>query len=90
MIGSALIGQNFTSRQVFPWPAVGDHGARSEGSDQDRSRCRMPRTTPAARTLGPTSKALVDRVKARRREAGGGESRHADPGRSGHHVGERA
>ena len=27
VIGSALIGQNFTSRQVFPWPAVGDNGA---------------------------------------------------------------
>ncbi len=27
VIGSALIGQNFTVGQVLPWPAVGDHGA---------------------------------------------------------------
>ena len=30
VIGSALIGQNFSVRQVLPWPAVGDDRHRSE------------------------------------------------------------
>ena len=37
VIGSALIGQDFTERQIFPRPAVGDDRARSERSDQDRA-----------------------------------------------------
>ena len=42
VIGSALIGQNFTSRQVFPRPSVGDDRTRPEGSDEDdcRALCR--------------------------------------------------
>ena len=39
----------FHHRQVFPWPAVGDHGARSEGRDPRPFRCPMPPTIPAAR-----------------------------------------
>ncbi len=35
VIGSALIGQNFTERQVLPRPAVGDDRHRSERCDQD-------------------------------------------------------
>ena len=35
VIGSALIGQDFTERQIFPWPALGDQRARPEGFDQD-------------------------------------------------------
>ena len=38
VIGSALIGQNFTVRQVLPWPSVGDDGHRSERCDQDGAR----------------------------------------------------
>ena len=52
VIGSELIGQNFTGRQIFPWPAVGDDRARSEGSDQDRSPCLMPPTIRAAPISG--------------------------------------
>ena len=37
IIGSELIGQNFTERQVFPRPSVGHDGHRPEGSDQDGS-----------------------------------------------------
>ena len=40
VIGSALIGQVFSRRQVFPWPAFRHLGARSQGSDQDR-RCTI-------------------------------------------------
>ena len=35
VVGSALIGQNFTERQLFPWPPVGDDRHRSERPDQD-------------------------------------------------------
>ena len=35
VIGSALIGQAFTSDKVLPWPSIGDHGTGPEGSDQD-------------------------------------------------------
>ena len=38
VVGSALIGQEFTERQVFPRPAVGDGCARPERFDQDRPR----------------------------------------------------
>ncbi len=37
VIGSALIGQKLHVGQVLPRPAVGDDGAGSEGSDQDRA-----------------------------------------------------
>ena len=49
VIGSALIGQNFTSDEVLPRPAVGDHRDRSEGLRPRPSRCRITPTTPAAR-----------------------------------------
>ncbi len=35
VIGSELIGQNFTDAEILPWPPVGDERARSEGRDQD-------------------------------------------------------
>ena len=35
VIGSELIGQNFTVGQVFPWPALGHDRDRSQGSDED-------------------------------------------------------
>ncbi len=64
VIGSALIGQNFTSDAVFPRPSVGDHRDRSRRTRPRPSPCPMPPTTPSGSNLGPTSKALVDRVKA--------------------------
>ena len=63
VIGSALIGQNFTVGQVFPRPPVGDDGAGSEGPEQDDRRA-LRRGQLGGSNLGPTSKALVDRVKA--------------------------
>ena len=37
VVGSALIGQVFDQRQIFPRPAVGDDRARSQRFDQDRA-----------------------------------------------------
>jgi K+-transporting ATPase ATPase C chain len=62
VIGSALIGQNFTSEQYF-------HGRPSATTDTDPNDAT--KTVPApynagassGSNLGPTSKALVDRVK---------------------------
>ena len=42
VVGSALIGQSFTERQLFPRAAVGDHQARSQRSVQD-GRCAIQR-----------------------------------------------
>ena len=44
----------------------------------------------AGSNLGPTSKALVDRVKGDAETLAKENPRHADPVRSGHHVGERS
>jgi K+-transporting ATPase ATPase C chain len=44
VIGSALIGQEFTSDQVLPWPSVCHHGTGSKGPNQDRAHalcCRQ-------------------------------------------------
>ena len=62
VIGSALIGQNFTSEKYF-------HGRPSATTDTDPND--PTKTVPApynaansrGSNLGPTSKALVDRVK---------------------------
>ena len=62
VVGSALIGQVFTERQIFPRPAVGDHRARPERSDQDR-RAPYNAANSGGSNLGPTNKALIDRVK---------------------------
>ena len=62
VIGSALIGQNFTSEKYF-------HGRPSATTDTDPndSTKTVPAPYNAANSsgsnLGPTSKALVDRVK---------------------------
>ena len=53
--------------------------------------CRRPTTPPTrpARTPGPTSKALIERVAGRRREAQGARTRRAGAGRPRHHLGQR-
>jgi potassium-transporting ATPase KdpC subunit len=63
VIGSALIGQNFTSDKYF-------HGRPSATTEPDPKDATKTVPTPyaadnsAGSNLGPTSKALVDRVKA--------------------------
>ena len=62
VIGSALIGQNFSSDKYF-------HGRPSATSDTDPNDATKTVPAPnnaansAGSNLGPTSKALVDRVK---------------------------
>jgi K+-transporting ATPase ATPase C chain len=63
VIGSALIGQNFTSEKYF-------HGRPSATTEPDPKDATKTIAVPYAAdnssgsNLGPTSKALVDRVKA--------------------------
>jgi K+-transporting ATPase ATPase C chain len=63
VIGSALIGQNFTSNKYF-------HGRPSATTEPDPKDATKTVPVPyaadnsAGSNLGPTSKALVDRVKA--------------------------
>ena len=63
VIGSALIGQNFTSEKYF-------HGRPSATSEPDPKDPTKTVPTPYAAdnsvgsNLGPTSQALIDRVKA--------------------------
>ena len=63
VIGSALIGQNFTSEKYF-------HGRPSATTEPDPKDATKTIPVPYAAdnsggsNLGPTSKALVDRVKA--------------------------
>ena len=63
VIGSALIGQNFTSDKYF-------HGRPSATTEPDPNDSTKTVPTPyaadnsAGSNLGPTSKVLVDRVKA--------------------------
>jgi potassium-transporting ATPase KdpC subunit len=63
VIGSALIGQNFTSDKYF-------HGRPSATTEPDPKDATKTVPVPyaadnsAGSNLGPTSKALVDRVKA--------------------------
>ena len=62
VIGSELIGQNFTSRRYF-------HGRPSATSEPDPKDASKTISVPyaadnsAGSNLGPTSKALIDRVK---------------------------
>ena len=89
VVGSALIGQDFTSDKYF-------HGRPSATTAPDP---KDPTKTVAApynaansggSNLGPTNKALIDRVKADIDKLKQENPSAAGPGRSGHDVGQRA
>ena len=88
VVGSALIGQVFADDKYF-------HGRPSATNAPDPKDATKTIDAPynAANSmgsnLGPTSKALVDRVKGRCRQAQEGEPIGRDPGRSGDHLGQR-
>jgi K+-transporting ATPase ATPase C chain len=73
VVGSALIGQNFTSERYF-------HGRPSATTDTDPNDASKTVAAPynaansAGSNLAPTSKALVDRVKDDVARLGGGPS----------------
>lgn len=73
VVGSTLIGQNFTSDRYF-------HGRPSATVDTDPDDPSKTVSAPynaansAASNLGPTSQALVDRVAADARQRRGGEA----------------
>ena len=52
VIGSALIGQNFTVRQVLPWSAVGDDRRLIRTTQPRRCRRRTTRRTRPVPILG--------------------------------------
>ena len=90
VVGSALIGQAFTERQLLPWPAVRHQQARSQRRDQD-GRCALQRRQlHAARTSGPTNKALIDRVKGDVDKLKAREPLGPGADRPGDHHGQRA
>ena len=80
VVGSALIGQEFDERQVFPWPAVGDDRTRPQRFDQDRSgalqRRKLGRIEP--RTIQQST----DRSRARRDRQAQGRRTRRSPSRS--------
>lgn len=71
VIGSALLGQNFTSDRYF-------HPRPSATTEPDPANVGSPRAAPynaassAASQLGPTSEALLEAVKERVAALGGG------------------
>lgn len=73
-VGSSLIGQNFTSDRYF-------HGRPSATTDTDPSDATKTVPAPynaansAGSNLGPTSKALVDRVQEDVGKLGGGRDK---------------
>ena len=62
MIGSDADRPGVHERPLFPRPAVGDARPRSRRSDQDGS-VPYNAANSGGSNLGPTSKALIDRVK---------------------------
>ena len=62
VIGSELIGQDFTERPLFPRPPLGH--ARPDPSDPSKT-VAVPynAANSMGSNLGPTNKALIDRVK---------------------------
>ena len=88
VIGSALIGQTFTSDGYF-------HGRPSATLGPDPADPAKTTSVPynavnsMASNLGPTNKALIERVSDRCREAQGRESGSAGSDRPGHDLGQR-
>ncbi len=68
VIGSDADRPELHRRQVFPRPPVGDDRHRPDRRDQDGAGA-LQRRQLGGSNLGPTSKALVERVAGRRREA---------------------
>ena len=88
VIGSALIGQVFPEDKLLPRPAFGHHHARSERSLQD-GPAPYNAANSGGSNLGPTNKALIDRVKedVAKLKAENPDAPRAD--RPGDHVGQR-
>ena len=63
VVGSALIGQEFKGEQVFPRPPVGDHWRRIPQDSTKTVPAPYNAANSVGSNLGPTSKALIDRVK---------------------------
>ena len=61
VIGSELIGPAIRERPLFPWPPLGDAGPGSQRSQQDRPGA-LQRQNSMGSNLGPTNKALIERV----------------------------
>ena len=64
VVGSVLIGQDFTSHKVFPWPALGDRGAGSERCNEDGAGA-LQRRQFGRLELGPLQQG-ADRSRASR------------------------
>jgi K+-transporting ATPase ATPase C chain len=88
VVGSALIGQEFTSERYFH----GRPSATTAPDPQDSTKT-VPAPYNAANSggsnLGPTNKALIERVSADVEKLKG-EPVGGRPDRSRHHVGQRA
>jgi hypothetical protein len=72
VIGSTLIGQNFTSNKYFSTEPP-------EGSDEDNPGARCRRQLSSGSNLGPTNQALIDPVHWTLRRGGSTRSRSAYP-----------
>ena len=63
VVGSALDRTGFRGRQILPRPALRDQCARSEGFRPRPSTRLTTRSIQSGSNLGPTSKALAERMK---------------------------
>ena len=86
VVGSALIGQAFTERQVFPRPSVGDHAPDPKDSTKTVD-APYNAANSAGSNLGPTNKALIERVKGDVDKLKAREPVGAGSDRSGDHHG---